>query len=358
VTGAGDTDGESVQAGENRARHHPVARAIVAQWRKLCGGRDLRDSDRATLVACSAGVDSSALALALGGVNTLIVVGHVVHDLRSRAEALGDRDAARALADRLGVAFAEREAPVRDRGENLESAARSARYAALESMAREHACRFVATAHHADDQLETVLMRLIRGSGPRGLGGIAPTRLMGRRSDSVTIVRPMLGMDREQGLRLCRDLGWTWREDASNRDETYFRNALRARVLPEIKAIRSDAAERAAVTAEVCRLAADAIERRARLILNRATKELDDSPHMLRLDRKTLAAAPMAVRCEALRMMLRDFGGTGLDRAGWSVLEPAASSIGDGRTEPRTHRVGSIVLAVRAHEVLVSEAVS
>lgn len=338
------------------AKSHTVARRVIRRWRQLTGGSGIRDADRRTLVACSAGVDSSALAIALSGVSPRPVLGHVVHDLRERSQALADREAARALADRLGLSFAEQEAPVRTLGGNLEAQARRARYAALAHMAAEHDCRFVATAHHADDQLETVLMRLIRGSGPRGLGGVMPTRRLNTPSGPVLVVRPMLTSPRSDAVRLCQDAGWAWREDASNRDESFLRNAIRARVIPEIKAIRPDAAERAAVTAEVCRASADAIERQARLVLNRATRDLDSAGGPSELDRRHLAAPPLAVRCEVLRMVLRDAGGRGLDRAGWSVLEPAAAAIGDARMEPRTFRVGSIVITVRAHTVAVSDA--
>lgn len=328
-------------------------RKVVTAWRQLAGGREARDRDRPTLVACSAGVDSSALAIALSVVRPAPVIGHVVHDLRGRADALADRDAARGLAERLGLAFVEAEAPVRGGKGNLEALARRARYAALAGMAQAHGCRYIATAHHADDQLETVLMRLIRGAGPRGLGGIRAVRSLGEEGYGIRVVRPMLGMSREEAVRICTDAGWVWKEDASNRDESFLRNAIRARVIPEIKAIRPDAAERAAVTAAVCTLAAEAIERAARLALNAATRKAEDGRGIV-LGRKELAAAPMAVRCEALRLVLRDAGGVGMDKAGWRVVDPAAMAVGDHRMEPRSFRVGSIVVDVRAHEIRVS----
>lgn len=334
-------------------RAHPVARKIITAWRRLAGGRDVADRDRPTLVACSAGVDSSALGIALSVAKPEPVIGHVVHDLRDRADALADRDAARALAERLGLVFVEAEAPVRGQKGNLEALARRARYAALAEMAHAHGCRYIVTAHHADDQLETVLMRLIRGAGPRGMGGIRAVRSLGEAGHGVKVVRPMLGMSRDEAVRICRDTGWAWKEDASNRDESFLRNAIRARVIPEIKAIRPDAAERASVTAAVCTLAAEAIEREARLTLNAATRRAEGGRGVV-LGRKELVAVPLAVRCEALRLVLRDAGGVGMDRAGWRVVEPAAQAVGDHRMEPRSFRLGSIVVEVRAHEVRVS----
>ncbi len=336
-------------------RQIPEVRRVVSAWRLLAGGREATDRDRPTLVACSAGVDSSALAIALSVVRPRPVIGHVVHDLRDRAAALADRDAARALAERLGLVFVEAEAPVRGERGNLEAMARKARYAALGAMAAAHGCRFVATAHHADDQLETVLMRLIRGAGPRGLGGIRPVRALGGGARGIRVVRPMLELPRGVAVRICERTGWVWKEDASNRDESFLRNAMRARVIPEIKALRADAAERVSVSAAVCSLAAEAIERAARLGLNAATRQAEDGRGVL-LVRRELAGLPMAVRCEALRMILRDAGGVGMDRAGWKALEPIARAVGDHRTEPRTFRLGAIVVSVRAHEIRIADA--
>jgi len=80
-------------------------RRIVRAWRALTGGRGVRDVDRRTLIACSGGVDSSALVLALATATEHLVVAHVVHDMRGAEDALADRDAARVLAERVGLGF-------------------------------------------------------------------------------------------------------------------------------------------------------------------------------------------------------------------------------------------------------------
>jgi hypothetical protein len=165
----------------------------------------------------------------------------------------------------------------------------------------------------------------------------------------------MLGLPRSLAVRICERAAWVWKEDASNRDESFLRNAMRARVIPEIKALRADAAERVAVSAAVCSLAAEAIERAARLGLNAATRRAEDGRGVV-LVRKELASLPTAVRCEALRMILRDAGGVGMDRAGWKALEPIARAVGDHHMEPRTFRLGAIVVAVRAHEIRIADA--
>lgn len=226
---------------------------IVRAWRRLTGGEP-------TVLACSGGADSSALVLALAAglgreAASVLVVGHVVHDLRTEEEALGDRDAAARLAGRLGLVFAERRVMVKALAGNAEANARKARYAALGEMARERGLRFVATGHQSDDQLETVLMRLLRGSGAAGLRGIAERRrLEGSGAGGVVVVRPMLGaVDGMEARGICAARGWAWREDATNGDRTRLRSRVRHEVVPVLKAIEPGAGERAGRVAELMR---------------------------------------------------------------------------------------------------------
>jgi tRNA(Ile)-lysidine synthase len=157
----------------------------------------------------------------------------VNHGLRG-AESEADEGCVRALARELGLPFhAERieprarraAGPSRDRP-SLQEAARELRYAALRRLAAAAGARHVATAHHADDQAETVLLRLLRGTGPDGLAGIP------ERSPDGVIVRPLLRVPRAQVEAFARQRGLRWREDASNGDPVYARNRLRERWLP------------------------------------------------------------------------------------------------------------------------------
>src|SRR5262249_13089156 len=151
-------------------RTDPTVRAITRSWRSLTGGTS-RGHDRArrTLIACSGGGDSCGLALALAAAISnpadLLVIAHLVHDMRPESEPLAHRDAPRDLASALGLPFVERSIRVKTAGGNAEAVARRLRYQALAQLASEHGCPFIATAHHAQDQLETMLMALIRGSG-------------------------------------------------------------------------------------------------------------------------------------------------------------------------------------------------
>ena len=220
-------------------------RAVVAAWRGLTGGSAVRDSGRRTLVACSGGADSSALLLALSAVSPRPEVCHVIHDMRRETAARQDADRTRDLCRSIGVEFHETRVSVKDSEGNTEAVARSARYTALTDIARSRGLRYVATGHHADDQLETLLMRLLRGAGVRGMAGIRPSRQL---ADGVELVRPMLGVTHDDAVGVCEQAGWKWNEDATNADCSRLRSALREGVLPELRKIEPEAARRVSRT--------------------------------------------------------------------------------------------------------------
>lgn len=186
-------------------------------------------------VAFSGGLDSSVLldaavriAPALG---VRVVAFHVHHGLSPDADAWADFCAARAAV--LGAAFDERRVTVlQGEGTGIEAAARTARYAALHDMCREHGASCLLLAHHADDQAETVLLQLLRGSGLPGVAGMAaevPDALTG-----VPLLRPWLGVTRASLGAYAQTHALAWIEDSSNQDVRYLRNALRHDVLPAV----------------------------------------------------------------------------------------------------------------------------
>jgi len=183
------------------------------------------------LVAVSGGADSVALLHALHRLAAergwRLVVGHVHHGLRPEA------DADARFVERLGRELdwpvaVERVTVATGTGESPEAAARRARYAALDRMASAVAADRIALGHTRDDQIETVLMRLLQGAGPRGIAGIPPQR--GR------LVRPLLTTDRVTILRYLSTQRLTWVEDASNRDQKFLRNRIRHDLLPLLTA--------------------------------------------------------------------------------------------------------------------------
>jgi tRNA(Ile)-lysidine synthase len=187
------------------------------------------------LVAVSGGADSVALLAALKELapswRLRLTVAHLHHGIRGAA-ASADAAFVRALAARLRVRFIEGRADVpalaRRKRLSLEMAAREARYRFLARAARAAGVDAVATAHTADDQAETVLLKLARGSGRHGLGGMSHAgRMFG-----LPLVRPMLDATREEVLAFLRHQRLAWREDESNRDIRFLRNRVRHEIVP------------------------------------------------------------------------------------------------------------------------------
>ena len=184
----------------------------------------LSHADRPLMVAVSGGPDSlSLLHLMLAGQSIhgrQIVVGHVDHGIASDSAAVTEQ--LLATTARLGVASEVRR--VKLGSQVSETTARAARRPALLEMANRVGARLIATAHHADDQIETILLRVLRGSGPAGLAGIAPRR--GR------WIRPLLSIRRSELRDWLADRGELAWHDPANMDPRHLRSWLRGEVLP------------------------------------------------------------------------------------------------------------------------------
>lgn len=192
------------------------------------------------------------------GAGLILRVLHFHHQLRG-PDADGDESFVKDLAGRLGLEFSVQRADVRrvaeEKGRNLEDEARRLRYAFFEKVVVDGLVDPVAVAHTADDQAETVLMHLLRGSGLGGLGGIHPVL--------NHVVRPALDVRREELRAYLRSRDETWREDATNQDSSRFRARVRHKLLPLLEAeFQPSVAERLASVAELARQD-DAFLRRA-----------------------------------------------------------------------------------------------
>jgi tRNA(Ile)-lysidine synthase len=206
----------------------------------LDGLRDsfFQDSPPSIAVALSGGLDSMVLlrlAHAYARARGLpLFAFHVHHGLSPNADAW--RDHCSAAAGELGIVFDHRAIAVEKTGSGVEAAARKRRYAALGDMCRAHGAHLLLTAHHLDDQAETVLLQLLRGSGPAGLSGMdaanrAPT-LLG--DEQLVMARPLLCVARAALEAYAQGEGIAWVEDESNIDPRYARNALRHGVMPAL----------------------------------------------------------------------------------------------------------------------------
>ncbi len=179
------------------------------------------------VAAFSGGPDSSALLLGLARLGCRVTAAHLDHGMDPGS---ADRAAAAArIAGRLGVPFVSerREVPILRRpSESPEAAARRVRYGFLEEVRRREGALGIATAHHRDDQAETVLLRLLFGSGWEGLGGIRPV--------DGFVVRPLLDVPREYLRRMVEEAGLDPVQDPTNLDLEVPRNRVRHRLLPSL----------------------------------------------------------------------------------------------------------------------------
>ena len=252
----------------------------------------------AVLVGVSGGPDSVALLQLLREVGPSLrlslEVAHVDHGIRGR-QSRDDCEFVRGMAARLSLPFhlarLDLGEAADERGPgNLEARARERRYRFFAQVASERRMGKVAVGHNRDDQVETMLMWLLRGCGPEGLQGMPPARPLARSPEGAgppVLIRPLLDVSREEILAFLESRGLDHREDPTNRDPRYLRNWLRGAVLPELRS-RSDGA----------------MERRlARL------GGMLRSDHAL-LERQAAAAYPGVAR------------GGALDRAGFLALDP------------------------------------
>lgn len=202
------------------------------------------------VVALSGGADSSALLDLLASLpdyNLNLVAAHLNHCLRG-LESDADEEFCRGAAVRYGIPFEVRRIDVKALAEmnrlNLEDAGRRARIEFLDEVSKKYGATAVTLAHHADDQAETVLMRLLRGSGMTGLSGMAYRNARG-------YVRPLLDITRSEIEQYLGGRNLQWREDASNSDTMYLRNRVRHELLPLLEeynpAIRSCLATTASI---------------------------------------------------------------------------------------------------------------
>lgn len=215
----------------------PELPAVFAQ---LMDGLRATTSPTSIAIACSGGLDSMAL-LHLGHAwaadrGIALHAFHVHHGLSPNADAWLAH--CRQACAALGIAFDCRHVEVAKGKDGLESAARKLRYRALGEMCSAHGVPLLLTAHHLDDQAETVLLQLLRGSGPAGLSGMdAANRAPALLGDpGLLMARPLLSLSRARLEAYARAAGLAWVEDESNSDPRHARNALRHGVMPALAA--------------------------------------------------------------------------------------------------------------------------
>jgi tRNA(Ile)-lysidine synthase len=247
------------------------------------------------VVAVSGGADSVALLDILASLRDYrlnLVATHLNHLLRG-AESDADEEFVRKLARSYGLSIEVRRVNVREiawrEKRSLEDAGRSARYAFFDEVASSHNARAVALAHHADDQAETVLLRLLRGAGGTGLCAMAPKSV-------DRYVRPLLSVTRVEIVEYLQKRGVPWRTDSSNDDTDFLRNRIRHELIPFLSTYNPAISERLAATAHA--LAAD------EELLDAATASMFTHHRVRNVDRVTLSVPGVLTELRGIRLRL------------------------------------------------------
>ena len=238
---------------KQHVKYHPLIGTVQHYVKK----KHLLHSGETIIAAVSGGADSMVMLDMLVNLRKLwnlkIIVAHVNYQLRGK-ESNGDEQLVRKTAKRYGLPFhsmrSETKSVARQKKQSLQAAAREIRYTFFETLKQSLNADAVATAHHADDNAETMLINLLRGSGIDGLAGIPPRR------DAV--IRPLLCIRRSDILRYAKEQNVKYRVDSTNAGDDYTRNFLRIKIIPSLqKRVNPSLNETLLHEAELFRTAAD-----------------------------------------------------------------------------------------------------
>lgn len=238
--------------GKPKSKRASAGPFAAVRWRALARSVGVA-ADEPIVIALSGGADSVYLlhVVAAAEPRPRVLAVHVDHGLRGEESERDARFAGR-LCDELSIPFRRIAARVED-GPDLEARAREARYAALCRVAREAEIGVIATGHHADDALETLLLRMVRGTSIAGLAGLEKRVVVSRSMTSrpservasggeIVVVRPLITLRREEVRRTLELEEIAWVEDGSNASERFTRNRVRHELLPRIAEIGGEAA--------------------------------------------------------------------------------------------------------------------
>ncbi|MGB2712503.1 MAG: tRNA lysidine(34) synthetase TilS [Conexibacter sp.] len=283
-------------------------RSLRARIRRfLVDGALITRGDR-VLAGVSGGPDSTCLLLVLASLRRSLRfelhAAYFDHGLRSQRAAAREQRFVRESAEALAVEFHTGAGDVRAhaKGRSLEDAARELRYRFLARTARDAGCALVAVGHTKDDQAETVLLHLIRGSGLRGLAAMPPEAAwpVAPRKDGPRLVRPLLCLSRAETERVCEEADVAPLRDPSNSSRTFLRNRVRSELLPLLRRYNPRIDDALVRFTDAASADVELIERLARVALEGESSS--DSDNAVRLSRKRLAALPDALQRHAVRL--------------------------------------------------------
>jgi tRNA(Ile)-lysidine synthase len=286
-----------LEAPENLSR---FAQKLYREWKRL----SLPEREKSIVVAVSGGADSTALLLALHELtqkrfSIKIIVAHLNHCLRGEASD-ADEQWVRGLARDLSLEVHTEKVEVAERaaGDNLEQAARKIRYEFLRHTAQKSGSPIVLTAHTQNDQAETFLLRLIRGTSLEGLRAIEPCKQLV--NEEVLLARPLLWATRNETVDYCRQKQVEFRSDEMNKDEKFLRVCVRRTVIPLLETLNPKVVKNLARTSELVRQDSKYL---GELSLKLYQEAVDMSGSTLRVE--VLNAAPHVLSRRAIRHWLK-----------------------------------------------------
>ncbi|MRG27007.1 MULTISPECIES: tRNA lysidine(34) synthetase TilS [Laceyella] len=323
---------------------------FLAQLREELNRMGLAGRRARVLVGVSGGADSIALVHALKKieqeVDIFVAAVHVNHQLRGE-ESEADEQHVKAFCEEWRIPCRTVRVNVgsllEQKGGNKQAVARELRYDAFEEMARAWRMDAVATAHHADDQLETVLMRLVRGTGVAGLAGIEPIRAW----RGFQLIRPLLTFTKQELERYCQDAGLPTRLDSSNLLPDYTRNRLRMEVVPLLEAFNPHVQKAVCTLSDLVREEEKVWSELVEDALGKVLLERDDASFTL--DVSSFLHLPIALQRRVVKLILSylsqdDTFGVSLD-----AVEKVRKLVADGSSSSMFHLPGGIV-AEREYE--------
>ncbi len=280
----------------------PLHREVTAAIRQfdLC-----RPGDR-VIIAVSGGADSVALLDLLATLPDFplqLVVAHLNHGLRGE-ESDGDEHFVQELAAKYGLSCETERCDVRALAQqlrsSLEDAGRTARYDFFQRLRDNCQADAIAVGHHRDDQAETFLIRLLRGSGTTGLASMAPRTAGG-------IIRPLLNISRQELRRYCSERQLPFREDSSNSDQSFLRNRIRHQLLPLLAGYNPSIAQQLAATAHLLGEDENLLDHCTESVFNQLAQR---GAGWIALNLQGLASHPRALRLRLYRRALQSVRGS------------------------------------------------
>jgi tRNA(Ile)-lysidine synthase len=317
----------------NKPRLSSFAQKLLVEWRRL----NLAE-DATVIVAVSGGADSTALLLALqellaaSRLHVTLVVAHLNHGLRPASRK--DARSVAELAEKLGFHFVSKRVNLAKArpAENLEQAARKARYEFLLRTAQKQKSGYVLSGHTLDDQAETILMRLLRGSAAEGLSGMRTSRSLAA-GTNVLLVRPLLAWARRAATEsYCRSRGVEFLTDEMNNDETFSRVRVRKQLLPLMRSFNNRIVETLSRTGDLLNEDAAALAAEATQLLAQARSDSlqNNETELPSLSVNVLLQKPAAIRRRALRDWISQVRGN-LNRLEMVHLIAVENLLNDGR---------------------------